>query len=165
MNSVWRTMLRRQFGAAIDMLENAITACPEDVWGDRAAQPEYWYTVYHTLFWLDLYLTGAVEGYRPPAPFGLEELNPAGLLPERVYTPAELRGFLDHARQRLTTVLEGLTEARASAPCAFGWGSASYLELLCYNLRHAQHHTGQLNLILRQRTGHAPGWVAGSGGS
>ena len=36
----------------------------------------------------------------------------------------------------------------------------SVLELALYNLRHIQHHTAQLNLLLRQRTGEAaPRWV------
>jgi len=35
------------------------------------------------------------------------------------------------------------------------------LELLLHNLRHVQHHGGQLNLILCQQTGgDAPRWVA-----
>jgi uncharacterized damage-inducible protein DinB len=33
------------------------------------------------------------------------------------------------------------------------------LELLLYDLRHLQHHTAQLNLLLRQRTNSAPRWV------
>jgi hypothetical protein len=33
------------------------------------------------------------------------------------------------------------------------------LELFLYNLRHLQHHTAQLNLLLRQRTDSAPRWV------
>jgi uncharacterized damage-inducible protein DinB len=36
----------------------------------------------------------------------------------------------------------------------------SFLELMLYSLRHVQHHTAQLNLILRQETGSAPRWVA-----
>ena len=28
METSWRTALRRQFGAALDMLENALVACP-----------------------------------------------------------------------------------------------------------------------------------------
>ncbi len=36
----------------------------------------------------------------------------------------------------------------------------SMLELVIYNLRHVQHHTGQLNMMLRQETGNAPGWVS-----
>lgn len=160
MTTAWTELMRRQFGAGIDMLKRAITRCPEEVWGDRNANPQFWYTAYHTIFWLDLYLSGAVEGYRPPEPFGLDELDPSGLLPGRVYTQAELVTFLEHARAHLHAVLDGLTEERACARGTFRWGEPTFLELLVYNLRHVQHHTGQLNLILRQRTNSAPRWVA-----
>ncbi len=33
-----RTILWHQFGASIDMLENAIQACPENIWAARAEQ-------------------------------------------------------------------------------------------------------------------------------
>jgi len=36
----------------------------------------------------------------------------------------------------------------------------SVLEILLYNLKHVQHHAGQLNLLLRQETGEAANWVA-----
>jgi hypothetical protein len=49
---------------------------------------------YHTLLWLDVYRTVDVAGFTPPAPFTLAELEPAGLLPERVYTRDELLGYL-----------------------------------------------------------------------
>ena len=85
MDANWKTSLWQQFGAAIDMLENAVRACPDELWRvrlwDDAELPEsaeFWYIVYHTLFWLDLYLSGAVEGFAPPAPFNLDELDPAG---------------------------------------------------------------------------------------
>ena len=106
MDANWRTSLWQQFGAAIDMLGNAVAACPDALWRvrlwDDAELPEsaaFWYIVYHTLFWLDLYLSGAVEGFAPPAPFTLAELDPAGLLPEKPYTRDELRG-LSRARPR-----------------------------------------------------------------
>jgi hypothetical protein len=71
------------------MLENALHACPDDLlsirlWNDpsnRAGLSEFWYVAYHALFWLDLYLSGAVEGFTPTAPFTLEELDPTGDLP------------------------------------------------------------------------------------
>jgi uncharacterized damage-inducible protein DinB len=53
-----------------------------------------------------------------------------------------------------------LTDERARARFSFAWGEASFLELLMYNMRHVQHHAAQLNLILRQETDSAPGWVA-----
>ncbi|HEY6552849.1 MAG TPA: hypothetical protein VI669_05815 [Vicinamibacteria bacterium] len=43
MDTPWKDLLRRQLGAAIDMLENAVLACPDELWSDRSRQPEYWY--------------------------------------------------------------------------------------------------------------------------
>ncbi len=160
MNAAWKTIVWQQFGAAIDMLENAVRDCPDDLWGDRSQQPEYWYLVYHTLFWLDLYLSGPVEGFAPPAPFTLDELDPAGLIPERPYTKNELQTYLEHGRKKCRGAIDGLTEEQERQRYRFGWGEASYSELLLYNMRHVQHHAAQLNLILRQQTDSAPGWVA-----
>jgi hypothetical protein len=159
-DSAWREILRRQFGAAIAMLENAVAACPEELWRDRSAQPEFWYMVYHTLFFLDLYLSGTVEGFSPPAPYNLDELDPAGILPERVYTKAELLSYLEFCRAKCRGVFETLTDERARELCEFPWIKMSFGELLLSNLRHVQHHSAQLNLILRQKTDSAPRWVA-----
>lgn len=159
MDTTWRASIWSQFGAAIDMLDNAVRACPDELWNDRAQPMEYWYVVYHTLFWLDLYLFGSVEGFAPPAPFTLEELDPAGLLPERPYTKAELQTYLDHGRQKCRSTLEALTDEQARRRCGFSWGEVSFGELLLYNLRHVQEHASQLSLILGQKFGSAPGWV------
>jgi hypothetical protein len=149
-----------QLGAAIDMLDSAVLACPEDLWRDRSKQPEFWYTAYHTLFWLDLYLSGTVEGFAPPAPFTLDELDPAGLLPERPYAKDELLAYLEHCREKGRLTLEVLTDESARRRCAFPWGELSFAELILYNMRHVQEHAAQLNLILGQLIGSAPGWVA-----
>lgn len=148
-----------QFGAAIDMLENAMLACPDKLWGDRSQRIEFWYVVYHTLFWLDLYLSGAVEGFAPPAPFTLDELDPAGLLPERVYTKDELQTYLAYCREKCRTTIDALTDEQARRRCTFGWGEISFAELLLYNMRHVQEHAAQLNLILGEQIGWEPGWV------
>jgi len=39
MNTTWNKIFWRQFGASIDMLENAIVACPDDLWSDPSRQP------------------------------------------------------------------------------------------------------------------------------
>ena len=64
MDPLVKTALWRQFGATIDMLENALLACPDTLWREHlwidTAGTDYgtfWYLTYHTLFWLDLYLT------------------------------------------------------------------------------------------------------------
>ena len=168
MTIAWRTIIWQQFGAAIDMLDNALRACPDELWCDRlwdhpSERPEFsqfWYLAYHALFWLDLYLSGAVEGFAPPAPFTLDELDPAGLLPERPYTKNELQAYLDYGRKKCQATIEALTDETAQRCCRFGWGDVSFMELLLYNMRHVQEHAAQLNLMLGQKVGSAPGWVA-----
>jgi hypothetical protein len=159
MDTTWKAIIWPQFGAAIDMLENALLACPDELWHDRSQQPEFWYAVYHTLFWLDLYLSGSVEDFAPPAPFTLEELDPTGLLPERPYTKAELQTYLAQGRQKCRATIEALTDEKAGQRCGFSWGEISFAELLLYNMRHVQDHASQLNLILGQKIGSAPNWV------
>jgi len=155
----WREIVWGQFGAAIDSLELAIDACPDKIWGDRSQNPEYWYLVYHTLFFLDYYLSDSYEDFQPPAPFNLDELDPAGILPDRVYTRAELKTYLEHGRAKCLRVMEALTEEKARERRKFGSVEGSLAELLLYSMRHVQHHTAQLNLILRQKTDSAPRWV------
>lgn len=165
MDTTWKNLLWSQLGATIDMLENAISACPEEIWSDRSRQPEFWYLVYHTLFFLDLYFSGTLEGFAPPAPFNLDELDPAGILPERPYTKGELLAYLEHGRRKARAALDTLTDEKARQRCEFPWlpePKPGFGELILYSLRHVQHHTAQLNLILRQTTDSAPRWVARS---
>jgi len=159
-NTIWQTILWQQFGAAIDMLENAMKACPEELWEDRTCQPEFWYTAYHALFFLDFYLSGSPEGFAPPQPFNLDELDPAGILPDRVYTKEELLAYLQHCRRKCRAAIEALTEETEGIRCAFEKPDVTTAELLLYNMRHVQHHAAQLNLLLRQTIDSAPRWVS-----
>ena len=159
MDTRWKTTVWRQFGASIDMLENAIRACPDTVWGDRTQRPEFWYVVFHTLFYLDLYLSESEVGFHPPAPFTLDEMDERGLLPDRVYTKEELQTYLKHGREKCRTTIAAMTEERTYRRCGFSWLELSVAEVLLYNMRHVQHHAGQLHLILRQKTDDAPRWV------
>jgi hypothetical protein len=161
----WRAAIRQQFHAAIDMLGNAIEACPDSVWSGQGPGA-FWYLAFHTLFFLDLYLSPEDESrFHPPSPFGLTELDPEGLMPERIYGKDELLAYLQHCRKRLDRVMAGMTEAWTTGPCPFPYRGMSNGELLLYNMRHVQHHSAQLNMRLRQRINSAPGWVSKGGRS
>lgn len=171
MDIPWRTILWRQFGAAIDMLGAAIRACPDELWRGRLWEDasrwpgfsQFWYVVYHALFWLDLYLTGAEEGFAPPAPFTLIEQDDDGPMPERPYTKDELLAYFEDCRERCRATIEGLTDEAAQRPCRFGWGEVSFVELQLYSMRHVQEHAAQLSLFLGQQGYPAPDWVSWAG--
>ena len=152
-----KSLLWQQFGAAIQMLENAMTACPDEVWASEDWQFDFWYNAFHTIFWLDFYSSDSRESFIPTEPFGVTDLDPSGALPERVFTRTELLAYLQLARQKCRQRIADLEPERI-----FKVGSRDFnhLELLLYNLRHVQHHVGQLNLLLRQRTVDAPRWIA-----
>jgi hypothetical protein len=164
-NGFWKTAIWNQFGAAIDMLENAIRACPDELWSDPSKKPEwkshdvagFWYVVFHTVFFLDFYMADSPQAFAPPAPFTLDELDPAGLLPDRPYTKDEMLKYLEYSRAKSKTAIESLTEDRARGES--GFQELSRAELLLYVMRHVQHHAGQLNLLLRQNIDSAPRWV------
>jgi hypothetical protein len=170
MDKLWNEVLTSQFLAAIEMLEKPIKACPEELWKASlwndpdlpTGFAEFWYVTYHTLFWLDLYLFGKEEGFVPPSPFDLNELDASGLMPGRNYTKEELLSYLAHCRKKCHETIESLTDESAHRPCEFPWsrGPISFAELLLDNMRHVQEHSAQLNMYLGQHARISSRWVA-----
>jgi hypothetical protein len=119
----------------------------------------FWYLGYHTLFWLDLYLTGAEEGFAPPAPFDLVEVEAGEVLP-RTYTREELLRYLEYCRQKCQETIGALSAERAYSLCRFAWGDLPFAELQLYNLRHVQEHAAQLLMFLGQQAGKSTSWAS-----
>lgn len=165
METLWSAALWPQFGAAIDTFENALLACPDSLWkgrlwsekSDHSRPPEFaefWYLTYHTLFWLDLYLSGVPEeDFAPPTPFIWTEAGVEWVLPERPYSKDELHAYLMSLREQCRITLLALTDEQARRPVEYPWSQGqpiSYLELQLYTMRHVQEHAAQLNLFLGQ---------------
>ncbi|MCA9929796.1 MAG: DinB family protein [Anaerolineales bacterium] len=154
-------MLWRQFAVAIDSFGDALRNCPDDLWEKRLWDDEpdqwvasgfsaYWYLCYHTIFWLDLYLTGAEEGFAPPAPFALVEMEANEVLP-RTYSREELLGYLQICRGRCQDTILNLSIEQAYRMCRFPWGEIPFAELMLYTMRHVEEHAAQLHLFLGQQ--------------
>lgn len=170
MDEIWKRVLWNQFGATIDMLGSALKNCPDELWGEAMWNDtavgtkfsQFWYVGYHVLFWLDLYLTGSVDGFVPPAPFDLNELDPRGLLPARQFRKDELISYLAHCRQKCDETLGSLTDEKLHQSCRLDWfrGNLTFAELLLDNMRHVQEHAAQLSMFLGQNAGHPAHWLA-----
>ena len=170
MDQLWKEILWSQFGASIDMLGNALRLCPDELWNASMWKDpvvggkfsEFWYVAYHCLLWLDLYLSGSDEGFVPPGPFDLNELDPQGLLPERVFTRDELLQYLSYCRNKCQETVEHLTEEKANQISTFPWkkNGLRFAELLLDNMRHVQEHAAQLGMFLGQQAGMNNRWLA-----
>src|SRR5262249_19499548 len=121
MAPAWRPALLSQYGAALDMLENAMRASPDRVWADAAdpVERQFWYLAFHTLWWHDYSFARSERGFAPPEPFTLDELDPAGRYPDSPYPLAQLLAYLEHGRRRCRERIGELTEAEADERCGF----------------------------------------------
>ncbi len=156
MESEVKKSLWFQFGAAIDMLENAINACPQELWVGKS---EFWYKAYHTIFFLDYYLSEP-ENFHPPKPFTLSEFDEMGRRPERIYSKEELIVYLNYSRDKCFKKIQTFNPESNEMRFKNSYRDYSIFEILIYNLRHIQHHVAQLNLLLRQGNYSVPEWVS-----
>ena len=165
-NSLWT-----QFGASIEMLMASIESCPEELYGENK---RFYHVAYHVTVFLDYYLTIPPKDFwwnnTALLSFTIKESDeiPEGavddIVPNRFYEKKELLGYLRACHEKCQELILGLSEEglKERFKEEFGFGNMDYsiIEILFYNLRHVQHHVGQLNMILRNEGHEPPKWVA-----
>lgn len=139
------------------MLENAVAECPDSLWNDSS---QFWYKAYHCIFFLDYYLSEDADNFMPPKPFTLSEFNPDGEMPERVYSKEELITYINFCREKCRKLISALSEENLKKRFKNQYMDYSRLEIILDNMRHVQHHTGQLNLLIRNSGDIPPDWVS-----
>lgn len=166
MIEVTKHALWTQMGASIDTLEKGITLCPESL---LAENKRIFYMIYHTLVFLDYYLTMPFEDFKANLPYTLTDRSAIpeyaldDVLPDRFYSKSELLDYLHTSREKCRQFIANLTEEKINTlrftedyPDGMDY---SVVEMLLYNMRHVQHHAAQLNLLLRTNIDQSPGWV------
>jgi hypothetical protein len=156
----FKDTLWKQLGASLDMLENAMIACPDDLWTRPSERMGFWYMVYHSLFFLHYDLSPAGREFEPAA-FDIYKYEyPSKPAPfEHPYSKKDLASYFQHCRRMCAGTIstfetDDLRQIRGCQRL-----DADTLEVLLYQMRHIQHHAAQLNLLLRQTTDSAPGWI------
>ena len=150
--------LWRQFGASIDMLINVIASCPNNYF---ESNKRFYYLAYHTVLFLDYYLTIPPKDFSPMLTFTIKDASErpsesiGDVIPDKIYSRQELIDYTKASRAKCEKIIEGLTNSekhnvRFTEEDKDGDMDYPLLEILLYNLRHTQHHIGQLNLLLRQ---------------
>lgn len=168
------TELWRQFGAAIDMFENAVQKCPNELWTFNYStgkdskdakhidevRSSYWYIVFHTLFFTDYYLDTDPANFKTPDKFKINEEEIDDVLPENIFSKEDLLEYVTHCRNKLRLLLMDMDEAKAAHRWKNQWRDYSMFEITMYNMRHVMHHTGQLNMMLGRISHDLPIWVS-----
>lgn len=162
MSDLYRQAARGQFEASLAMLAECIRRCPPERWDDPIGNYPFWQVAYHTLCFADLYLSREESAWRPQEgpgglhPKGVEELREE--FPSRRFEQRELLGYADQCAVKLREVFDTETDETLAGPSGFSWLPFTRAEAHLYNLRHIQHHTGQLSAFLHRAGVEAP-WV------
>jgi uncharacterized damage-inducible protein DinB len=146
-----KSILTGQFEAALCMLNDCIRKCPPEHWEGKIANDTFRQVAYHTLFYVDLYLSPG------EAAFTLRDLHHRGG-DERSSTAVstglsrdETLAYVTLCRQKAVETLAAETAASLQRDSGFSWLRPSTRgEVYLYNIRHVQHHVGQLSAYLRK---------------
>ena len=145
-----KTILTGQFEAALCMLNECVQKCPQEHWEGKIANGTFRQIVYHTLFFVDFYLSPS------EAAFQLRDCHHRGgderssEAPSAGLTKDETLSYLAVCRQKALETLASEAPESLQRESGFSWLPFSHGELHLYNLRHVQHHTGQMSAYLRR---------------
>lgn len=153
--------LTSNFEQALRLMEAALTDCPDhlwetDLWPDEAPTAPMpqgglhgsapWFLAFHALLTLDYDLTAEFEPWKEPPPFD----DHTYAAPNRVFTRAELLGYLDYCRERVRATLDALTEESAARllPAAHRYHGALYAVIVGSLPLHVLEHAAQIRQFL-----------------
>jgi len=161
MSEVLAQSIARNFDSALRLMQAALTECPDGLWetdlwpGDGTTRrlPQgglhssaTWFLGYHALTCLDYDLAGDFERWLPPAPFDENTYS----FPNRVFTRAELIGYVAWCRDRAHGVCGGLTGELAlrPLPATHRYAGTPYGDIVAAIPLHVVEHASQIRQFL-----------------
>ncbi len=159
-----KQIIQSQYLASLEMLKEAITTCPDAMWDNPEDKNRFWHLAYHALFFTHLYLQPTEKDFLPWEKHQ-DQMQFMGQLSEspdeepaagEAYSKEALLEYLAVCQQQVVTLVPGLD---LDSESGFYWLPFGKLELQFYNIRHLQHHTGELCERLGHRAQVDVKWV------
>jgi hypothetical protein len=157
-------VIRSQYKASLEMLNQAILKCPESIWDDPVDKTKFWRIAYHTLFYVHLYLQGSEQEFVPWEKH-CKDYQYLGTISwdsnrqPKIGEPFTKGDLLDYLDLCLQQVDEKTQKLILDAESGFAWLPFNKLELQIYNIRHIQQHTGELMERLGSRAAIDLDWI------
>lgn len=147
-----RAAITGQYHASLAMLRQAIELCPDEVWLTGTHPRHFWRIAYHVLFYTHWYLEKESEDVvrwekdREHCACLWEDED--GSLPPEMepYSKAEVLQYLDQVDASVDAKVDAMD--LDSPESGFYWYKIPKLDHQLMNIRHVQHHVGQLAELL-----------------
>ncbi len=118
MNSIFLNTFWKNFEAVIDMLSSVIAICPGTIW---EKEKKFYYITYHTVIFLDYYLSNPVKDFKPHLPYTLGDTDdlPGGaiddVLPCAFYSKNEMLVYINKIREKCEKLICSSTDEQFAA--------------------------------------------------
>jgi hypothetical protein len=144
-----KKVIKSQYRASLEMLKQAIVKCPESLWDDHEHKNKFWHVSYHALFYTHLYLQPSEKDFVPWTRHrdGIQFMGPLPWPPHeepKIGEPYSQEEILEYFEICQKQVEERVVSLNLDAESGFYWLPFNKMELQFYNIRHLQHHTGEL---------------------
>ncbi len=120
----------------------------------------FYYIAFHSTIFLDYYNTIPPKDFLPLLSFTQKEIEErpkeviGDIIPDKTYSKQEIVEYLKQSREKSKQLIDALTDEKLKESFKEGGEpndmDCPVLEIILYNMRHTQHHTAQLNMLLRQ---------------
>jgi hypothetical protein len=148
-----RSVLKSQYHASLAMLREAIERCPPAEWLSTDHKNAFWQVSYHTLFFAHLYLQRDEAAFRVWEKHHGKDDGTDG----EPYEQGEVLDYWEFCDRIVDDAVDALDLDRADS--GFSWYRISKLEHQFVNIRHIQHHAGQLVDRVRSAANVGVRWV------
>ncbi|MEM9083782.1 MAG: DinB family protein [Planctomycetota bacterium] len=158
--SLLRIAFDSQYFAAISTLRAAaIFVRDNDLFLEPIATRPCWEALLHTAYFTHFYLTPAAEPHPEPPAWANKDALSFGWSWDPPYTRVDtgdppafdpLLALIDETLDKARTVISNETEDTLNGPSGFDWLPITRAEHHIYNIRHAQHHSAQIEAMLRK---------------
>jgi hypothetical protein len=167
---VFKESIKNQYHAALAMLREGITQCPEELWLSNKHVNAPWQIAYHTLYFTHLYLQPNEHAFQPWEHHQADVQHPDGYAgpPDPKSTlPLIPNPYTRSQVLEYWTVCDGMVDAcidrlNLTAPAdGFSWKKSvvPMAQFQIANIRHIQQGATQLAARLREATGMGIEWV------
>jgi hypothetical protein len=145
----FRKIFTGQYEASLCMMNQCVQACNPQNWEGKIANDTFRQVAYHSLFFTDLYLSPNEKTFtlRDFHHRGGDERGPTA---SKGLTSEETLVYASICREKMIESLAAETLHSLEGESGFSWRKISRGEMHIYNIRHLQHHVGQLSAYLRR---------------
>ena len=154
-----KEVIKSQYHASLEMFQQVVEACPEELWASSDFKNQFWNIAAHTLFYTHFYLHRSEEAYEPWTGISISSRSfgpPEDGGEKAPATTAEVLEYIDYLKGRIDPMVDDLD---LTAESGFYWLPFNKFELQFYNIRHVMQHTGELGERLWQAAGIETSWV------